>query len=210
MQPEQPKEPNEPKSPGGGPGEPARSPKPRQDRDTYLEFWERGRLTRTIATLAVSLSLWVNFLFPGRGPLNSLIQGSALGLYIVIPLTIVIAGIIWGLISITRFGNIFDMALIVFFGFSSLVGIFSNLYWSYGTTNNFTVTEHLTRLDAVYFTVGTLTTAGTGNISALSQTARGLQTLQMVLGIGFIVFAVTLVVAEISSRMQRKRDRQNN
>jgi hypothetical protein len=51
-----------------------------------------------------------------------------------------------------------------------------------------------------------LSTAGTGNISAVSQVARGLQTLQMILGIGFAVFAVSLAVAGISSRMQKKHD----
>ena len=70
---------------------------------------------------------------------------------------------------------------------------FSTLYWNYGLLSNFT--EQLTRLDAIYFTIGTLTTAGTGTISAVSQTARTLQGLQMVLDLGLIVFAVALAIA---------------
>lgn len=94
------------------------------------------------------------------------------------------------------------------FGFASLVGNFSILYWNYGTPVNFTA--DLTRLDAVYFAVGTLTTAGTGDISAVSQLARGLQGLQLALDIVFVVFAVALAVAEISARVQRRRDQQDN
>jgi hypothetical protein len=53
---------------------------------------------------------------------------------------------------------------------SSCLGLFAGLYWSIGTRANFT--HSLTRLDAIYFAVGTLSTAGTGTISATSQTAR--------------------------------------
>lgn len=107
-----------------------------------------------------------------------------------------------------RSGELVDIAIMLSVSFSALIVTFSSLYWAYGTTGNFT--ERLTRLDAIYFTVGTLTTAGTGNISAISRIARGLQTLQMVLDIGFIVAAVSLVVAEISSRIHGKRDRHSN
>ena len=40
-------------------------------------------------------------------------------------------------------------------GFIALTQAFSYLYWKYGTTANFNMP--LSRLDAVYFTLGTLT-----------------------------------------------------
>jgi hypothetical protein len=79
--------------------------------------------------------------------------------------------------------------------FSILLACFSTLYWDYGAEGNFSIT--LSRLDAVYFAVGTLTTAGTGDIVAKSETARGIQTMQMVLGMALVVFAVTIVLARL-------------
>ena len=67
--------------------------------------------------------------------------------------------------------------------------MFSVIYWTYGTSGNFS--SRLTHLDAIYFTMGTLSTAGTGNIVSVSQLARGLQTLQMLLDLGFLLVAVT-------------------
>jgi Ion channel len=210
MQPEQPEEPNEPKPTGEGleepqqigeePAKPKPSTKPRQYPGIHGEFWVGTRLSRVVAVILAQGALWFNlFVFS---------QGTFTGLYVIIPSVITIIGITYVLISVTRFGSMSEIALMLLLGFSSLVGNFSILYWSYGTTGNFT--EHLTRLDAIYFAVGTLSTAGTGNISAVSQLARGLQGLQMALDIGFTVFAVALAVAEISRRMQRRRDQQGN
>jgi hypothetical protein len=175
-------------------------PKPKQDQDIHRVLWERTRLSRAFEVLAVQAVLW--------GNLFGFSRGTYTGLGAIIPFAIAIVLFTYLLISVTRFGNMVDIAIMLFLSFSSLAATFSTLYWNYGTTGNFT--ERLTQLDAIYFTIGTLTTAGTGNISAISQAARGLQTLQMALDIGFILFAVSLVVAEISSRMQRRRDQQSN
>ena len=81
--------------------------------------------------------------------------------------------------------------------FLVLTGSFSFLYWSYGSLVNFSTS--LTRLDAVYFALGTLTTAGTGNISATSEASRFIQSLQMFLDLGLMVLAVSLVIARFTS-----------
>lgn len=206
MQPEQPNEPSEPKSPPEPPNEPPPaakeheeprpSPQPKRDQDIHRIFWERTRRSRAIETLLVQGFLWGNLFAFGRG--------SYTGLWAIIPFGIALALLIHLVISVTKFGSTFDIGIMLFYAFSSLLAVFSTLYWNYGTTSNFS--ESLTRLDAIYFSVGTLSTAGTGNISAISQAARGLQTLQMLLDIGLVVFAVSLAVAEISSRMQNNRN----
>jgi hypothetical protein len=193
-------EPEEPEQIPEEPEEPEPATKPRQDPGIHREFWEGTRLSRTITVILAQAALWFNFFFFGRGTFT--------GLYVIIPSVITIIAITYILVSIIRFVSMPETALMLLFGFSSLVGNFSILYWNYGTATNFN--EYLTRLDAVYFAVGTLTTAGTGTISAVSQLARGLQGLQMALDIGFILFAVALAVAEISARMQRRRDQQDN
>lgn len=89
--------------------------------------------------------------------------------------------------------------------FLVLAGGFSVLYWSYGSTVNFTVS--LSRLDAVYFMLGTLTTAGTGNISAISEASRYVQSLQMFLDLALMVFAAGLLIARFTtSRESRPSD----
>jgi len=81
--------------------------------------------------------------------------------------------------------------------FLVLIASFSYIYWSNGTLANFNM--KLTHLDAIYFTLGTLSTAGTGNITAMTETVRGLQTLQMVLGLGLVLFAVGMAMNRLSS-----------
>jgi hypothetical protein len=75
--------------------------------------------------------------------------------------------------------------------------LFMASYWSCGGGRNFNI--HLTRLDAVYFAIGTLSTAGTGNIVATSELARALQALQMALDMTFLLIAIALVVTRLGS-----------
>jgi hypothetical protein len=79
-----------------------------------------------------------------------------------------------------------------------LISLFSALYWGYGTTTNFS--PSLSRLDAIYFTIGTLSTAGTGNIVAISESARFLQTAQMAIDVFLVVFAIALIMPRFISR----------
>ena len=55
-----------------------------------------------------------------------------------------------------------------------IVGDFALFYWEAGKASNWG--EALSKLDAVYVALGTLTTAGTGEIVARTQEARGLIT----------------------------------
>lgn len=85
--------------------------------------------------------------------------------------------------------------------FSLVLQFFSYLYWAYGTTRNFSI--RLTHLDAFYFALGTLTTAGTGNISPVSETARELQAFQMAVDLAFTGFAVAIILARYSNLLSR-------
>jgi hypothetical protein len=94
-------------------------------------------------------------------------------------------------------GNLLGLA----YAFSALTYLFSTLYWGYGGMSNFSTS--LTRLDAIYFSVGTLTTAGTGNISATSELSRGLQTTQMGLDFVLVVFVVAIVIPRLIRLTER-------
>ncbi len=81
---------------------------------------------------------------------------------------------------------------------SLLVTVFSLLYWTYGTSENFS--QCLSKWDAVYFALGTLTTAGTGNLMAISDLAKALASVQLVVDLVFMGGAVALVVARLGAR----------
>ena len=81
---------------------------------------------------------------------------------------------------------------------SLLLAVFSFVYWTHGTTVNFS--QNLSHLDALYFAMGTFSTAGTGSVSAKSEWARGIQTLQMGFDVAFVAFGVALLVSRLGSR----------
>jgi DNA-binding transcriptional regulator YhcF (GntR family) len=126
--------------------------------------------------------LWLDFFSSQRGPVigtvmtvvSVLIVVHAIGLLLVVGESLPV--------------NLLGLA----YAFSALTYFFSTLYWGYGGTSNFSIS--LTRLDAIYFSVGTLTTAGTGNISATSELSRGLQTTQMALDFVLVVFVLAIVI----------------
>jgi len=87
--------------------------------------------------------------------------------------------------------------------FSLFLQLFSYMYWVNGTPREFSVS--LTHLDSFYVALGIFTTAGTGNISPVGETARGLQTLQMGLDFILIGFVVVLVMTRYTNLLDRSR-----
>jgi phosphoglycerol transferase MdoB-like AlkP superfamily enzyme len=63
----------------------------------------------------------------------------------------------------------------------------------------------ITRLDSLYFTVTTFATVGFGDITAVSQTARGVVTIQMIVDLVFIGVAVRVLVTAAQRGMRRAR-----
>jgi hypothetical protein len=111
-----------------------------------------------------------------------------------------IAMVVWSFV--TR-RPIWVMGCWVIFTLSQMIVNFSYLYWSQGSASNFTMS--LSHLDAIYFAIGTLTTSGTGNLAATSETTRGFQALQNVLDLSLVLFAVSLFVARFSVAVGRDR-----
>jgi hypothetical protein len=62
-----------------------------------------------------------------------------------------------------------------------------------------------TRLDSIYFTVTTLSTVGYGDITAVSQRARAVATIQMLFDLAFIAFAVRVVAGVARERHQARQ-----
>jgi voltage-gated potassium channel len=86
----------------------------------------------------------------------------------------------------------------VVYVFLLIVESFADLYWIMGTTANFSV--ELSRWGAIYFALGTLTTAGTGTIAPTSDFARALVSGQMLLDLGFVTYVLGIAVARWGER----------
>jgi hypothetical protein len=80
-----------------------------------------------------------------------------------------------------------------------LVAYFATFYLSYGTRTNWNM--RLTHLDALMVALGTLTTAGTGDIQPRSETARTLLTGQMAIDL----VVVTVMSAFVLNRFVARR-----
>jgi len=172
---------------------------PAAGRAALAAFARRLHLFPIGLQVALQFSGWALFFLQGRGPgfpisswiVALLIFAALYGIVYAILLARQSAVPIWVVVV-----TVLNVVLLV-------VVIFAVLYWHYGTTPNFNVT--LSRLDALYFTLGTLSTAGTGSIYPSSELARGLVSAQMAADLLLFAVAVALVVTRLGERRQTRR-----
>lgn len=81
--------------------------------------------------------------------------------------------------------------------------VFASLYFLMGVADVAQWSEPLTRLDALYYTVTIFVTVGFGDITATSQTARAVTTLQMVAGLTLLGVIARVVVGAVHVRWRR-------
>ncbi|MBV9649999.1 MAG: hypothetical protein JO296_07670 [Pseudonocardiales bacterium] len=82
--------------------------------------------------------------------------------------------------------------------FALIIELFAWLYWNIGTPPNFNA--ELSRIGALHFALGTLTTAGTGTIAPTSDLARALVGVQMIVDLLYIAGALTIAVSRWSEK----------
>jgi hypothetical protein len=88
--------------------------------------------------------------------------------------------------------------------------LFATSYYVMGDAEPSSFSEPLTRLDALYFTVTTFATVGYGDITAVSEAARAIATVQMVVGlvlVGLIARVVLGAVEHSRSRVEQSSAR---
>lgn len=154
-----------------------------------IRFSRRSLIILTIL-VATQASLWIGFL--------AQTARQSAGPILIINDAIAIAVGITALVFTCRTTSSLPYIVVSIVSTLSLLMVdFSFVYWSRGATINFNV--HLTHLDAIYFTLGTVTTVGTGNIVATSDAVREIQSLQMTLDLALVVFAIGLVIARFSA-----------
>ncbi len=82
--------------------------------------------------------------------------------------------------------------------------LFSTAYYLMSRTTPATFTQHLTRMDALYFTVTTFATVGFGDITAKSEAARIIVTIQMLADLILIGFGVKVLFGAVQMGRQRQ------
>jgi hypothetical protein len=171
--------------------------------------WE-VRLLGGIMTLLVFGLPWAMW---GAGPIGNhnairLVLGpyTALVFLLVAHLALlgsIVFGLRWPPLSARRW--VAALGAFVLFEVLVVVAIFAAAYvqafreHSSGHLACFTA-HSFSHLDALYFTVGTLSTAGTGTIATASQFCRGMVTIQMLVGVGVLGVLIAGVAAQLMSR----------
>jgi len=190
-------------------------PESEGDSDNYVDWLQNVALA-----LGVMVGAWLIFAFGptrahsilGTKPTQSLVFFSVT---LPFPAIYVIWGVIgaaWAVVMVVRRWSpcrsaapeevvVFVLAVVVAF-----VGVFASLYVqashdSYGACFG----RPITKLDAVYFTLGTLTTAGTGDLHVQGDKCIALATIQ--LGLGMVLLAI--VIAGLVSRLMSNDWRPN-
>lgn len=154
-----------------------------------------------ILPLIAVVFAWIGFIIGihKRGPTSTFSTSSFIALAAVLLLSL-LAGLI-RLREPTTSGLISN-ALLFLVVLNMILLMFSSLYWSYGTAHNFN--HPLRRLDSIYFAAGTLTTVGTGNLVATSETARSIQLAQMLLDFVLVVVVVGLFFLRFGQYSKRR------
>ncbi|GGH92879.1 hypothetical protein GCM10007170_12450 [Arthrobacter liuii] len=84
-----------------------------------------------------------------------------------------------------------------------LLCLFALLYLSMSVTDPASFSEPLSRTDALYFTTSTFATVGFGDITPVSELARGLVAVQMVAGLGALVIIARVTFFAAGRRLGR-------
>lgn len=75
--------------------------------------------------------------------------------------------------------------------------LFASAYFLMEQHDPATFTQHLTRTDALYFTVSTFSTVGFGDITPLSQYARSVVTVQMILDLLILGLGIRVLLGAV-------------
>jgi hypothetical protein len=139
---------------------------------------------------ATQVGVWVAFLLSSRrGPLS----------VVAVVVTLVAIGfasfrVVASALHPTR--SLLVVLYLAMHALSVLVADFAFIYWRSGTRANWGMP--LSHLDALFLTIGTLTTAGTG--APHTEWARGMLTLQMAVDVVCVTLITGLVISRVSSR----------
>ena len=89
----------------------------------------------------------------------------------------------------------------------AFLALFSVTYYLMGDADARAFSEPLTRLDAMYFTVTVFATVGFGDITAVTETARGVVIVQMLLGLVLVGVIARVIFGAVQEGRRRQGGR---
>ena len=163
-------------------------------RSRIRERYARSTLPPSVVVIlsATQVGVWLAFLLSSRrGPLSVVAIAVTLVAIAFASLRVVASAL-----HPTR--SVWVVLYLAVHALSVLVADFAFIYWRSGTRANWGMP--LSHIDALFLTIGTLTTAGTGGIGPHTEWARGMLTLQMTVDIVCVTLITGLVISRLSSR----------
>jgi voltage-gated potassium channel len=158
-----------------------------------------GSALRIVAT---ALGLLVLYAFV---PIPTGTSGAGAFIGLMIGLAVFIALVGWQIRTITRAEHPVMRAVeVIALALPLLAVVFAFTYLSISRADSASVSEHLSRVDAMYYTVSTISTVGFGDIEAESDAARTLVTVQMLFDLALIAGLVRLVIVATRTGLQRR------
>lgn len=120
-------------------------------------------------------------------------------------LLVFVAIVGWGIRTIVRVEHpVLRAVEVVALALPLLVVVFAFTYLSVSRADAASFSEHLSRIDAIYYTVSTIATVGFGDIAATSDAARILVTVQMLFDLALIAGLVRLVILATRTGLRRQ------
>jgi voltage-gated potassium channel len=169
--------------------------------ETTARFWP----ALGIPALLAALPLVLMFVSPADGPSWSAaawaVFASAM-LACCIGAVYLISTVLYAEWLVIRYG-VTGLVSAAACGAMAVLSAFAYVYWMLGSVRPASFTQPLARVDAIYFTLGTFTTTGTGRFAAQSALAELLVCCQIVLGWGFVAVLVALLVPRAAAARKR-------
>lgn len=128
---------------------------------------------------------------------------AVLGMIAGLALFVVLVG--WQLHTIMRAEHpVLRAVEAVAFALPLLIVVFAFTYLTISRSDPQSFSEHLSRVDAMYFTVSTVSTVGLGDITPTSAGARIIVTFQMLFDLALLAGLVRLVILATRTGLRRK------
>lgn len=155
---------------------------------------------RMAAVLALILSLF--FFVPVEGfnnenPASAWIRVAAVALVFLIALAVQLKMILAAKVPQVRAAEAVVETILMF------LCLFALLYTSMSTTDRYSFSHPLSKIDALYFTTSTFATVGFGDITPVSQLARAVVSVQMIADLGVLVLVAKVAFFAAGRRLGR-------
>jgi Ion channel len=157
-----------------------------------------GSSLRILVATAGLLVLYALVPIPGTSGAGALVG-------LIVGLVVFVALVGWQIRAIAGAQNPLMRAVeVIALALPLLSLVFAFTYLSVSRADPVAFSEHLNRVDALYFTVSIISTVGFGDIAAVSGAARILVTVQMAFDLALIAVLVRFVVLATRAGLQRR------